>query len=113
MTICACNARTPASDASVEDLMMQARKIKCSVIGLTETRRNHPLHGVFDAGEGLFLGTQQRRWWCLCPRQHELGHEHRFVRTTSNSNRTFTTDATWINAGVDVLRSLCTNIGLQ
>ncbi|WKX90251.1 hypothetical protein Q1695_009248 [Nippostrongylus brasiliensis] len=37
MTICTYNARTLASDASVEDLMMQARKIKYDVIGLTET----------------------------------------------------------------------------
>ncbi|VDO19792.1 unnamed protein product [Heligmosomoides polygyrus] len=39
--ICTYNARTLASEASVEDLMMQSRKIK-SVIGLTETRRQHP-----------------------------------------------------------------------
>ncbi|VDP48849.1 unnamed protein product [Heligmosomoides polygyrus] len=36
MTICTYNARTLASEASVEDLMMQARKIKYDVIGLTE-----------------------------------------------------------------------------
>ncbi|VDO83021.1 unnamed protein product [Heligmosomoides polygyrus] len=36
------NARTRASKASVEDLMMRARKIKYDVIGLTETRRHHP-----------------------------------------------------------------------
>ncbi|VDL84877.1 unnamed protein product [Nippostrongylus brasiliensis] len=61
MTICTYNARTLASDASVEDLMMQARKIKYDVIGLTETRRNRPLHAVFDTGEELFLGTCDRR----------------------------------------------------
>ncbi|VDL76638.1 unnamed protein product [Nippostrongylus brasiliensis] len=58
MTICTYNARKLASDASVEDLMMQARKMKYSVIiGLTETRRHRPLHAVFDTGEELFLGT--------------------------------------------------------
>ncbi|WKX89935.1 hypothetical protein Q1695_009069 [Nippostrongylus brasiliensis] len=112
MTIYTYDARTLASDASVEDLMMQARKIKYSVIGLTETRRHRPPHAVFDTGEERNM-QQQRRWWNRCPRQHELGHEHRFVRTTYNPNRTFTADATWINAGVDGLRSLRSNIGLR
>ncbi|VDL77957.1 unnamed protein product [Nippostrongylus brasiliensis] len=44
MTIYTYDARTLASGASVEDLMMQARKIKYSVIGLTETRRHRPPH---------------------------------------------------------------------
>ncbi|VDL82498.1 unnamed protein product [Nippostrongylus brasiliensis] len=61
MTICTYNARTLASDASVEDLMMQARKIKYDVIGLTETRRHRPLHAVFDTGEELYLGTCDSR----------------------------------------------------
>ncbi|KAK6726846.1 hypothetical protein RB195_004884 [Necator americanus] len=39
MTICTYNARTLASEAAIEDLMMQAKKIKYDVIGLTETRR--------------------------------------------------------------------------
>ncbi|KAK6735635.1 hypothetical protein RB195_018697 [Necator americanus] len=38
MTICTYNARTLASEAAIEDLMMQAKKIKYDVIGLTETR---------------------------------------------------------------------------
>ncbi|VDP18346.1 unnamed protein product [Heligmosomoides polygyrus] len=42
MTICTYNYRTLALEASVEDLMMQARKIKYDVIGLAETRRYHP-----------------------------------------------------------------------
>ena len=57
MTICTYNAMTLASDASIEDLLMQARKIKYDVIGLTETRRHHPLNATFDTGEELFLGT--------------------------------------------------------
>ena len=57
MAICTFNARTLASEGSIEDLMMQARKIKYDVIGLTETRRHHPLHAVYDTGEELFLGT--------------------------------------------------------
>ena len=43
MAICTFNARTLASEACIEDLMMQARKIKYDVIGLTETRRHRPL----------------------------------------------------------------------
>ncbi|KAK6742302.1 hypothetical protein RB195_009891 [Necator americanus] len=37
MAICTCNACTLASEAAIEDLMMQAKKIKHGVIGLTET----------------------------------------------------------------------------
>ena len=57
MTICTYNARTLASDAAVEDLMMQAKKIKYDVIGLTETRRHRRLNATFNTGEELFLGT--------------------------------------------------------
>ena len=57
MTVCTFNARTLASEAHIEDLMMQARKIKYDVIGLTETRRHRPLHAVYETGEELFLGT--------------------------------------------------------
>ncbi|VDL86421.1 unnamed protein product [Nippostrongylus brasiliensis] len=60
-TICTFNARTLASDASVEDLVMQTRKIKYSVIGLAETTRHRPLHAVFYTGEELFFGTYDSR----------------------------------------------------
>ncbi|ETN71276.1 hypothetical protein NECAME_14300 [Necator americanus] len=46
MAICTYSARTFASEAAIEDLMMQAKKIKYDVIGLTETRRRHPLNAV-------------------------------------------------------------------
>nr|CDJ84528.1 Endonuclease exonuclease phosphatase domain containing protein [Haemonchus contortus] len=61
MAICTFNARTLASEACIEDLMMQARKINYDVIGLTETRRHRPLHAVFETGEELFLGTCDSR----------------------------------------------------
>ncbi|KAK6753889.1 hypothetical protein RB195_013090 [Necator americanus] len=48
MMICTYNARTLALDAAIEDLMIQAKKIKYEVIGLTETRRRHPLNGVYE-----------------------------------------------------------------
>ncbi|ETN82465.1 hypothetical protein NECAME_07954 [Necator americanus] len=57
MAICTYNARTLASEAAIEDLMMQAKKIKYDVIGLTETKRRHPLNAVYESGEELFLGT--------------------------------------------------------
>ncbi|KAK6739368.1 hypothetical protein RB195_021038 [Necator americanus] len=61
MTICTYNARTLASEAAIEDLMVQAKKIKYDVIGLTETRRRHPLNAVYETGEELFLGTCDSR----------------------------------------------------
>ncbi|EYB87785.1 hypothetical protein Y032_0257g400 [Ancylostoma ceylanicum] len=61
MTICTFNARKLASEASIEDLMVQARKIRYDVIGLNETRRHWPLNATFDTGEELFLGTCDSR----------------------------------------------------
>ncbi|KAK6765029.1 hypothetical protein RB195_025097 [Necator americanus] len=61
MTTCTYNARTLASEAAIEDLMMQARKIKNDVIGLTETSRRHPLNAVYETGEELFLETCDSR----------------------------------------------------
>ncbi|KAK6760660.1 hypothetical protein RB195_021934 [Necator americanus] len=61
MTICTYNARTLASEAAIEDLMMQTKKIKYDVIGLTETRRRHPLNAVYETGEELFSGTCDSR----------------------------------------------------
>ncbi|KAK6750534.1 hypothetical protein RB195_002482 [Necator americanus] len=60
MAICTYNARMLASEAAIEDLMMQAKKIKFDVIGLTKTRR-HPLNAVYETGEELFLGTCDSR----------------------------------------------------
>ncbi|RCN41225.1 hypothetical protein ANCCAN_12832 [Ancylostoma caninum] len=40
---------------------MQARKIRCDVTGLIETRRHRPLKATFDTGEELFLGTCDSR----------------------------------------------------
>ncbi|RCN51630.1 hypothetical protein ANCCAN_02298 [Ancylostoma caninum] len=61
MTVCTFNARTLASEASIEDSMMQARKIRYDVIGLTETRGHRPLNATLDTGEELFLGTCNSR----------------------------------------------------
>ncbi|XGW02721.1 hypothetical protein V3C99_014613 [Haemonchus contortus] len=41
--------------------MMQTRKIKYEVIGLTETRRHRPLHATFGTREELFLGIRDSR----------------------------------------------------
>ncbi|KAK6762665.1 hypothetical protein RB195_023400 [Necator americanus] len=61
MAISTYNACRLASEAAIEDLMMQAKKIKYDVIGLTETRRRHPLNAVYETGEELFLGTCDSR----------------------------------------------------
>ncbi|KAK6735401.1 hypothetical protein RB195_018550 [Necator americanus] len=61
MTICTYNARTLASEAAIENLMMQTKNIKYEVIGLTETRRRQPLNAVYEIGEELFLGTCDSR----------------------------------------------------
>ncbi|KAK6731019.1 hypothetical protein RB195_007468 [Necator americanus] len=50
MTICTYHTRTLASEAAIENLMMQARKINYDV--MTE-----PLKAVCETGEELFLGT--------------------------------------------------------
>ncbi|KAK6756744.1 hypothetical protein RB195_014901 [Necator americanus] len=61
MAICTYNARTIASEVAIEDLMMQAKKIKYDVIELTERRRRHPLNAVYETGEELSLGTCDSR----------------------------------------------------
>ncbi|ETN82007.1 hypothetical protein NECAME_17810, partial [Necator americanus] len=61
MRICTYNASTFASEAVIEDLMMQAKKIKYDVIGLTETRRRHALNAVYETGEELLSGTCDSR----------------------------------------------------
>uniref|UniRef100_A0A0K0D811 Endo/exonuclease/phosphatase domain-containing protein n=1 Tax=Angiostrongylus cantonensis TaxID=6313 RepID=A0A0K0D811_ANGCA len=61
VTIYTYNARTLASQYSIEDLLMQARMIRHDVIGLAETRRRHPLNAVYDTGEEPFLVTCDSR----------------------------------------------------
>ncbi|KAK6765512.1 hypothetical protein RB195_025429 [Necator americanus] len=58
MAICTYDARTFASEAAIEDLMMQAKKIKYDVIGLTETTRRHPLNVVYETGKEPFLDSR-------------------------------------------------------
>ncbi|ETN68467.1 hypothetical protein NECAME_15807 [Necator americanus] len=57
MLVSTYNARTLAADAVIEDLMMRTRMIRYDVIGLTETRRHHPLNVVYDVREEMFLGA--------------------------------------------------------
>ncbi|KAK6734325.1 hypothetical protein RB195_017853 [Necator americanus] len=61
MAICTYKARTLASEGAIEDLMMQAKKIKYDVIGLTETRRRHPFNAIYETGEEVFSGTCDSR----------------------------------------------------
>ncbi|KAK6745019.1 hypothetical protein RB195_011623 [Necator americanus] len=60
MTICVYNVRTLGPEAAIEDLMMQARKIKYDAIRATETRRCHPLKAS-ETGEELLPGTWDSR----------------------------------------------------
>ncbi|KAK6757780.1 hypothetical protein RB195_015538 [Necator americanus] len=61
MAICSYNARTLASEAAIEDLMMQGKKIKYDVNGLTKTRQRHPFNAVYETLEEQFLGTCDSR----------------------------------------------------
>ncbi|VDM54941.1 unnamed protein product [Angiostrongylus costaricensis] len=61
VTICTYNTRTLACESSIEELLMQARRIKYDVIGLAETTRYHAFNAVYDTGEELFLGTCDSR----------------------------------------------------
>ncbi|ETN74712.1 endonuclease/exonuclease/phosphatase family protein [Necator americanus] len=61
MAICTYNARTLASEAAIEDLMIQAKKIKYDVTGLTEMTQRHRLNAVYETGEELFSGTCDSR----------------------------------------------------
>ncbi|VDM59081.1 unnamed protein product [Angiostrongylus costaricensis] len=54
------NARTLASESSIEDLLIQARRITY-VIGLAEMRRRHSFNAVYDTAQELFLGTCDSR----------------------------------------------------
>ncbi|ETN85074.1 Tat pathway signal sequence domain protein [Necator americanus] len=60
MTICTYNARTLASEATIEDLMMQAKKIKYEDIGLT--RRRHLLNASRGVGGvGVLVNTSMAK----------------------------------------------------
>nr|CDJ87251.1 endonuclease-reverse transcriptase [Haemonchus contortus] len=68
MTVCTLNARTPASEACIKDLMLQARKIKYDFIRMTETRnalsgtRGEVSLGICErrgvGGGGVFVNTR-------------------------------------------------------
>ncbi|VDP53679.1 unnamed protein product, partial [Heligmosomoides polygyrus] len=83
--------------------MVQARKIKYDVIGLTETRRHHPLHAVYDSREELFLGTCDSRG---VGGVGVLVNTHLamtlFVRVSDKPNRTSATEAMWLRATLTV-----------
>ncbi|VDM63079.1 unnamed protein product [Angiostrongylus costaricensis] len=107
------NAHTLASKFSVEDLIVQARRTRCDIIGLAETRRRHPFDAVYDTEEELFLGTRHSRGVGGIGGQHEFVQERRFIRTTYNPNRTFTIKNMWINTGFVYFRRLCANVKLR
>uniref|UniRef100_A0A0K0D576 Endo/exonuclease/phosphatase domain-containing protein n=1 Tax=Angiostrongylus cantonensis TaxID=6313 RepID=A0A0K0D576_ANGCA len=61
VTTCIYNACPLASKYSLQDLLMQARRIRTDVIGLAEIRRSHPLNAVYDIGEELVFGACDSR----------------------------------------------------
>uniref|UniRef100_A0A0K0DI61 IstB_IS21 domain-containing protein n=1 Tax=Angiostrongylus cantonensis TaxID=6313 RepID=A0A0K0DI61_ANGCA len=61
VTILTCSGRTLASECSIGDFLMQARRRKYDVIGLDEMGRRHPLNAVYDTAEELFLETCNSR----------------------------------------------------
>ncbi|ETN84488.1 hypothetical protein NECAME_17134 [Necator americanus] len=101
MTICTYNARTLASEAAIEDLMMQAKKIKYDVIGLTETRRRHLLNAVYETGEELFLGAFDSRGGGGAGVLANT--KHRLLRTTYDPNRTSADEKMWSKKSFDSL----------
>ncbi|VDM64065.1 unnamed protein product [Angiostrongylus costaricensis] len=110
VTICTYNARTLASEFSI-DLLIQAKRIKSDVIGLAETRRHQPFSAVYDTGEELFLGTCDSRG---------VGGVGALVNTSLSMNidsfEQLTTPIeclrlkTWINSGFHNLRCLRADI---
>ncbi|KAK6759201.1 hypothetical protein RB195_021055 [Necator americanus] len=66
MTISTCKARTLAWHADNEDLMTQPRRLKYDVIGVTETRRRHPLNAVYEIEEETIVGDFSGK---ICPRR--------------------------------------------
>uniref|UniRef100_A0A0K0DBT2 Sugar phosphate isomerase/epimerase n=1 Tax=Angiostrongylus cantonensis TaxID=6313 RepID=A0A0K0DBT2_ANGCA len=61
VTICTYHAPTLASESSIEDLLMQARRIWYDVVVMAERSRCHPFNAVYDTGEELFLETCDSR----------------------------------------------------
>uniref|UniRef100_A0A0K0DQM0 Endo/exonuclease/phosphatase domain-containing protein n=1 Tax=Angiostrongylus cantonensis TaxID=6313 RepID=A0A0K0DQM0_ANGCA len=82
VTICTYNARTLASESSIEGLLMQARMIKHDVMDLAETRRRHPFSAAYDTGEELFLGT------CVWPRRDDATHSTTLEKNCSSEHAT-------------------------
>ncbi|KAK6753741.1 hypothetical protein RB195_012995 [Necator americanus] len=50
------NARNLASEAAIEDLIIEARKFIYAV-GLTETRQHHLVNAIYETRKELFLET--------------------------------------------------------
>uniref|UniRef100_A0A0K0D9L6 Endo/exonuclease/phosphatase domain-containing protein n=1 Tax=Angiostrongylus cantonensis TaxID=6313 RepID=A0A0K0D9L6_ANGCA len=50
-----------SSESSIEDMLVQARRIRYDVLDLAETRRRDPFNVVYETGEEVFLGTCDSR----------------------------------------------------
>ncbi|KIH45373.1 hypothetical protein ANCDUO_24586 [Ancylostoma duodenale] len=94
------------SEASIDDLVMQAKKIRTNRDEMTPAIECQLRHWRRTVPCNL----RQQKSWSWCPRKHELGREHRLVRTANNPNRTFAVEKMWINT--DNLCRLRSNIQL-
>ncbi|VDM64577.1 unnamed protein product [Angiostrongylus costaricensis] len=61
VTTCTYNSRALASESSVDDVLMRARRIRYDVISLAETRIRQHFNTVYGTREELFLGTCDSR----------------------------------------------------
>ncbi|KAK6763378.1 hypothetical protein RB195_023905 [Necator americanus] len=90
--------------------MTQARKFKYDVIGVTETRRRHPLSAVYDTGEEVLLGT------CDSRRVGGVGvfvKKNMAVNIDSFKQLTFTNEKMRFNISLHSSRRLRSNIKLR
>ncbi|XGW11220.1 hypothetical protein V3C99_012594 [Haemonchus contortus] len=84
MVICPYNVRKFPSEAYVENLMVQARKIKYDIVGLLGEQKLLLLHAVLRLEKNVRHQIRRRR-----KRSHQdaLDHEERFVRELTNRPR--------------------------
>ncbi|KAK6755587.1 hypothetical protein RB195_014138 [Necator americanus] len=114
--ICTYNPRTLTSEAAIEDLMMQAKKIKYDFIGLTETRRPHSLHAVYETGKELFLRTCDSRGageFGFLINTSMAKNIDSFEQLTTWNRMKSADEKMWSNTSVDYLPRLCSNIKLR
>ncbi|KIH55034.1 hypothetical protein ANCDUO_14817 [Ancylostoma duodenale] len=92
--ISAFDARAHASEAYIKDPMMAGHEDQVNMSSdnprmETAATKRHLRHWRRIVPGNM---RQYRSYWSWCRRQHQLGHEHRLVRTANNSKRAFATE---------------------